>query len=283
LKQFAQHQLINFIAARSNSVQQKALETFNSPIAESKIPHPILRAALASLAGTVAEAAIERILTNNSDNNFIAARFGRLAPEIIAIVSQSADAGGNTIIFNEKYQFEHCALLAAIFAREVVDQDSLSGREEEICAHFLQALVFAQQLLTDATIASPAAATAFPTELARRQQTNLLALFHSGKGRFPNIGIFRSPNGQLFPGPDGRAAESFSALFAALASAPTMVNEEWRLFLRNIVSSDVAVPELPLFSDYLQFIDEHQSLFSAEQLVELAHHLRLILPPSRLN
>ena len=114
------------------------------------------------------------------------------------------------------------------------------------------------------------------TELTRRNNTNALARFNSGRGA--KVGLFESnhPGEQLLPGsvvPATTWFEQFEDLpgFADLPGNPLL-----RKILVNIAKRGTAVPQSPNFDRAtLDFIDQNSSNLSPEELVKAGRALRL--------
>lgn len=137
--------------------QSRALALFDRSDVKVRLPHPTLRAALAGMHGTVAEAVIANFL---SRKYLSPPRFCNCLPN--ALLIGAATAGGQAIFLNGRYQYEHFALFIGILAHEILHQyPATSLPAEEVILNTLTALVHLQVVNRAPNIAT------LDTELSR--------------------------------------------------------------------------------------------------------------------
>lgn len=196
--------------------QADARAIFNDAAAQQKIPSPSLRAAVAALKGTVAEGAIDFVLSaevSPGTPKITAIRFvepsagcGALSTAWIAC---SVDAGSSgeqrAIEINSRYRAESPFLHTNAVAHEVLHSDGVNSNYEEITNYTFQYLVYLQQLSRHPDLAT------LGTELARRSNSSGLARLNSGAGSA--LGLYET-NGhrQLFPASTTSTSTSWFAL-----------------------------------------------------------------------
>jgi hypothetical protein len=260
LRTFLSKRLADHTAA--DSLVAGAMEVFDS-VAVSKIPNANLRAGLVSLTGTLAESAILTIL--ESPNQLV--DFGAINTGDYSEV-QTSIFGDRRVIVNGEYRSEHFSLFGPIFARMGLQQDQLTGKEEEITGSSILSLVAMQQTLVDS------AAARLGTELARRINTQMFARLNSGSAGFPNIGIQQTPGGEIFP--NGSRFVSLTSVFASVGSMVTPGNALLREYITRVVPEGVAVPDSLVFDDDTLFmLDRYQDVVSPGDLIRVARILKL--------
>ncbi|HQY87437.1 MAG TPA: hypothetical protein PK402_02185 [Tepidisphaeraceae bacterium] len=180
-------------AGTINSAKRtEMLAAFDSDANEERVPDAVLRAAICSLAGTVAERAIASYFDGDNATG--------QAPTTIEfnedLFSESArfaetkvlSNGRLRIIFNPDLQGETFVALSAILAGESIIADNSNGQYEEVLANgFIEPTVWAQQITTNVSFARK------KTVLSTRNNYNLLALLNSGDRQFPRIGLRNAP------------------------------------------------------------------------------------------
>ncbi|GAA3442025.1 hypothetical protein Pve01_01500 [Planomonospora venezuelensis] len=232
------------------------------------VPDPNLRAAAVALLCTFGEPAVA-VLRGTA---FTGVRYAALPPASIAQVAPPGP--GETapnIVVNSRYRNEDFRLLAPVLFHETLHQDTNPSNKEELIAGALDSLVYAQQLLT-----APEQAIS-GTELARRQNTKLMARVNSGPGA--RLGLFTANGPNVYPG--GTPLSSFAAAFPSGGPATTPGNTALRRTLRLIAAPGATPPPGANFDDAtLQFIDANQGLSPAEVL-HTAQNLRLDTAPLR--
>ncbi len=172
------------------------------------------------------------------------------------------------MVVDGDYRSEHFSLFGPIFSRMALQQDQLTGREEEIAASAVLSLVAMQQVLVDSS------ASRLGSELARRINTQMLARLNSGSRGFPNIGILQTPEGEIFP--NGSVFASLTSVFLPVGSSVTPGNSLLREYLTRVVTEGVDVPDSPTFDDEALFLlDRYQEVVSLGDLIRVARILKL--------
>ena len=246
--------------ADADSLQQK-VSIFDDLILIDKIPNPTLRAGLVSLNGTVAESAIDAIQRGP---------FGPIAFGIITSGDYAEVKSDNSVIVDERYRSEAFALFGPVFTRIALQTDTQTGRAEEITGSAILALAAMQQALIDSTIAQSG------TELSRRLNTQIFARLNSGKAAFPNIGIYQTPEGEAFP--NGHTFASYAAVFEPLGDITTPATSLLNTYLKRLAPPETELSNTQTFNtDVLNFLDQHQNVISANELIRVARILKLKL------
>lgn len=176
-----------------------ALALYNNADHRIRIPNHNLRAAIASLTGTMAEEAVNVFLgtANVTGKPYTFIDFA--ATSNAAVIADTTVTSQNRLEIRIKPTFsgEHFAALSAILAHESVHQDRTFTVEEEVVANVVQDIVYAQQLDADPAIASEG------TSLVRLLNTQQVALINSGRTLFPVVGLLqgaiRNGNRGVFP------------------------------------------------------------------------------------
>ncbi len=189
-------------AGKLTSAQRTSrLNQFTNSANIAIIPDANIRAAVISLAGTIAESAIDAYfgtanLTGRTWSTVEAdgSRFG-----VDARYAETRIVNGRLqTIINPVYQGEDFRSLSALLAHEALHQDNPSSIREETITNAIETLVWAEQLDIDATPADNG------TQLVARQNFRLLSLLNSGRSNFPNVGtgagVLRSPAGGVLAG-----------------------------------------------------------------------------------
>jgi hypothetical protein len=194
-----------------NAVAQGAARAvFDDATAKAKVPNPSLRAALASLRGTFADAAVGYVLNSVDSVAFVAPSLG-CGPQSPGWAACSFIAARGDIEFNSRYQYENPFLLTHLLAHEVLHSDASVADYEETTAYVLDALLYIDQLARHPSLAT------LGTEFARRSNSNAVALLNSGTGS--QLGLYATNgNRQIFP---GSTADRTTSWFADFASAVT--------------------------------------------------------------
>ena len=211
-----------------------ALAVFDDPAAREKIPSPSLRAALATLSGTLAERAIDYVLreqTPEGKPKVTAVEFvdeSQLSSaNVIAQVQVSSASGQAHIRFNSRYRAESPFLLTRVMAHEALHQDASVDGYEEAIAHGLDVLVYLGQIARHPELASAG------TALARWNNTRALMRLNSGLGS--ELGLYDSNGG------------------AAIApGSPTFAGTSWWQWTSS--GEEAATPGSALLADYIAAI-----------------------------
>jgi hypothetical protein len=202
-------QLVDFLGKKvaagtiTSARRDAALADYDSSANASIAPSPVIRAAIVSLVGTVAEPAIESFFRGQNATgraptvmNFDGSLFSSSARFVETKVLSN---GRLRVIFNPDYQGESFVALSALLGGEAHINDNLNSQDEEIIANGLtETTVWAQQITTDDNYAAAG------TVLVTRNNYHLLALLNSGDAQFPRVGIKQAPlvgpNTSVVPG-----------------------------------------------------------------------------------
>lgn len=176
----------------TSAKRTEMLAEFDSSDNEAIVPDAVLRAAICSLAGTMAERAITSYFDgdNATGQTPTVIKFdGDLFSESARFAETRLLSNGRLrIIFNPDLQGESFVALSAILAGEAVIADNDNGVYEEVIANgFIEPTVWAQQITTNVSFARK------KTVLSTRNNYNLLALLNSGDRQFPRIGVRNAP------------------------------------------------------------------------------------------
>ncbi|HEV2293142.1 MAG TPA: hypothetical protein VGR35_04755 [Tepidisphaeraceae bacterium] len=183
----------------STAQRNAALDLYNNADHRIRIPNHNLRAAIASLHGTLAEGAINVFLgtanTTGKPYTFI-----DFAPtSAAAVIAETTVTSQNRLEIRIKPTFsgEHFAALSATLAHESVHQDKKFTNQEEIVGNLIGDIVYAQQIDINPDITSEG------TSLVKVLNTNQIALLNSGRSLFPVDGLLQGPilhaNRGVFP------------------------------------------------------------------------------------
>jgi hypothetical protein len=157
-----------------------ALAVFDDAHAETMVPDPDLRAALASLKGTIWEPQLTFFL---SGANFTPSRYGGLPNTTHAKSALDVVSGKFTIIVNSRYEAEHFSTKIPIWVHEIGHHDAPDTHDEERTLHAFNALAWAQVLH-----AHPGFAYA-NTELTRVDNSYVLRFLNSREKGSPQSEI----------------------------------------------------------------------------------------------
>ena len=161
------------VIQRQSKAIKDGLAVMDDPAIKAKVADPRLRASLAMLKGTAGESAIDAI----KNGPFTSVSFGTPPSNTTGgnTIAQVVDDGTGKpkIIMSDKYQYEDPRLLAPILFHETLHQDFNVSNREELMANGLDSLVYGQFVSENSSVASQG------TELARRENTKLMALVNS--------------------------------------------------------------------------------------------------------
>ena len=169
-----------------------------------------LRAALASLYGTVAEPAINSFLgkTNVTKKAYSIIEFNTISASATVGETKISESGRLTVKIKPTFAGEDFRALSAVLAHESIHQDTVAAsglqgtppnsQDEEIIANTVQSTVYIQQASVDPSFVGNG------TILVNAINDQVLALLNSGDALFPYGGIRQAPaltnNGNVFPG-----------------------------------------------------------------------------------
>jgi hypothetical protein len=175
----------------TQSQYDRAVALYNSNNTKAIVPNANLRAALASLIGTVGEPAINAILSaqNETGRNWTIIDFSsETRPS--AVVGESyinPDTGRIRTLFKEEYRGEPFQALAGYIAHETLHTDNFNSTLEETFTNTVETMVYAQHLLGfRGWIFSN-------TQLTQQGNAKLMAMLNSGSKVFPRVGIYTAP------------------------------------------------------------------------------------------
>jgi hypothetical protein len=275
-----------------------AVALFDGPTATGILPSPNLRAALASLYGTVAEPAIDSFI---GKSNVTGKPWSTI--DFNAAISASAPSAETKISVNGRlytyfrptFAGEPFQVLSSILAREVMRQDATASdpatgtlpdsQDESIVVSSVETIVYVQQLLIDPTVA------ANHTTLVNRGNDRLLALLNSGDTLFPYGGILQAPAlnspGNVFVGGkndpgnynDTTTVKSFENwirreyAFRGFAAGGTSSNPTSVTILKNIVGT---TGNFSLFGTEVEgFLDNRNAILTDVAYIKMAEALKL--------
>jgi hypothetical protein len=243
---------------------------FTDPRIITVIPDPILRAALASLAGSAAQASIQTI----RDGVFHRVYFGALSASAIAQVVPTQD--GPDIVVNQRYRYEDFRILGDSLSHETLHQDPQLNANEEAIISTLDRTYYGRLLLQQPHLATGR------TELSRRHNTALMALLNTrdafGRQRLTYA------TGNVLPGA-ANPLPSFAAAFLGTtpdgrtATDPTRTpgNANLDFFLSAVTRTRQR--NAGFDSATVALLDRHQAWASPEERIRLARLLRLRIDP----
>jgi len=264
------------------AAQDAAKAVFNDAAAESKIPSPSLRAALASLTGTFAEPAIDHILYAVTDQGHAKVTTVKFVPpnqtpdpvRAVAGVygAGTADPQQLEIRFNNRNQGESPFLFTHIMAHEPLHSDLQVANYEEVVNEALDNLLYVDQVSRHADLARGG------SELARRSNSNGLARLNSGPGS--RLGLYATNRGTpIFPG--GSSAQTFASWWDQFDQAPNLVatpgNALLGEYLKNIHTAGAPNCSAATFDKaLLDCIDKQGNAgLKASELVKAAKAMKL--------
>ncbi len=255
------------------------LALFDSEAARQKIPHPGLRAGFVGLLNTLAEPAIETVLsaqTREGQPLFIRVTFGELQPNVVATVRPVSEAAGEErleIVFNDQFRAENPFLFTRTFAHEPLHQDNLNGVYEEGLITALDTLVYLHQLARHPELAQAG------TWLARFHNTNALARLNSGQGS--RLGLLATNGNQpILPG----STVDFVSFWDRYRDNPvfeaTPGNALLAAYLARLTPTETAVCDGRWFDELLlHCLDQAAVPLSDTEILSAAQALRLAISP----
>jgi hypothetical protein len=169
----------------TQAVKDQAMTTYNSDAAKARIPVANLRAAVLSLTGTFADAAI----TNFLGPNYLIVTFldpGDATVEVAKTTARASDGKLRTI-FRPEFDGEPFQVLSAWVAHEALHQDNDFKLQEEVIANTFGTFVNMQQAQTDPGYLKAG------SRLVNKENEKMLALVNSGRTQFPFPGVLVAP------------------------------------------------------------------------------------------
>jgi hypothetical protein len=291
-------QLTNYLNAEVSSgfitaaQETSALATYNDTTIKSLVPAPNMRAALASLTGTIGDSAIAQFTTgaNVTGKPFTVIDFSTE----VSNAAEIAETTGNTTtkrlrtLFKTGLEGESFLTLAPFLAHEAVHQDLVGadpklqdGIPEEEFANCVETYVWSQELLQSPVIA------AAHTELATHLNADLLAMLNSGDSLFPRVGTNTAPikSGNAMPksNPTAGGTAPFASFVDYIMRTYTARNfsntstpaSPYALDLSNKITSRTDTAAFSFSQARIDLFDSGQQIITDRGAVALAHVLRL--------
>jgi hypothetical protein len=270
--------------------REGALDRFDSPTAralfvdETGSFDPELLAGVLANAGTVGRG-IEAVIIDG-ENQFGHPYTVRRQPTVSGgCMEVRVDRGKPTILVDPQLGGEPFVVLAPLFAHEGFHQDLAVGLDEEVTATYLEALVWAEHVLADPTIAR------LGTRKTRVANTMLLAALNSGGRSFPEVGLsaaaHRQPVTNVTPGATEGVVDFVAAVESKYRRTPAAASPS-AAYVRTVVGrvTDTTPPALAFDSDLIALLDRETRLFSPADVNRLLAALELrpsadaTLPPA---
>ncbi len=195
----------------SSPVRNAAL-TLYDVMDDETIPAPKVRAALAALAGTFADAGVRSLLGRDNCTGEPAAFIGFQEPpgdpDLAARVTYDDD-GRRVLSIRPDLEAAPFELLMPLLAHEAVHCDRLDTLEEEIVASAIDVYLYIHLLISQPELVRD------PSPLARNFNIEALAMLNSGRAVPESLGILPSPHGrEVLPG-SGLSHRSFVDVIGA--------------------------------------------------------------------
>lgn len=236
----------------SAAQRDAALANFNSSANKAIVPAHNLRAAIASLVGTIGEPAINFYFgtANSTGKTPLLVTFDGTQISSGATICEGSYTSSDRykLIWNPNYAGEHFAVLSGRLVHEAMHDsvDRTNSQDEEVVLNFVESVVYAQQAVTDFTI------TRGGTLYSTYANYRLMLTLNSGDRQFPRVGIKEAPikggvanPGFVFTSPyEGTGMNSLDADVRAEFEArnvadkpPTAVNDASRQILTNLTGN----------------------------------------------
>jgi hypothetical protein len=276
----------------TSAQKTQALATYNDSTITSLVPSANMRAALASLTGTVAENAIAQFTTNANVTGkpFTVVDFSTEVSSSAVVAETTGNVSTKRIrtLFKTSFKGENFLALAPFLAHEALHQDVVGadpalqdGIPEEKFATTVETMVWAQELVIDPTPASA------HTELSTHLNADLLAYLNSGSALFPRVGNLTAPINSGNALPKSSPAAGGSAAFTSFdnyeqrtyaarnfADAETPGNAYART-VQNNITGRTDTQNFTFSNARITIFDNSQQIISDKNAVALAHVLRL--------
>jgi hypothetical protein len=266
----------------SGDQMSQSLARYNDSRVMQIIPNANLRAAMVSLVGTVGEPALGAMLDGENLTGKPTTVIDFTSNDLNDIAETFLlDNGRLRTLFKSAYTGEPFQALSARIAREALQQDEAFGQQEAIVGSAIETVVYAQEMLVDASLVSAGPA------LVKSQNDNVYAMLESGKGLFPRVGLLAGPirnsSAGIFVNAEsqmGGAYTSFENYIRRLVSAKnvqnldTLGNPTLQAMFTNLTGLTKSVSfSNSLISD----IDATQQIISDQRAIQLAGILKLTL------
>jgi hypothetical protein len=245
---------------------RQGLALYDDPALKKVVPDPRLRAGLAMMKGTVGEAAISAF----RNGTFSTVVFG-VPPANgfgLDVIAQSIPDGNKMkVVFNDTYQYENPKLLGTTLCHEGLHQDTLDSNKEELIANAIESVIYGQLANDDEGLARS------KTELARRENTKLMALVNSRDANGA-IHILSSNTDNVYPGSSNPLPYFGYGFVSAGLGADTPGNPVLRADLFSI--SKTASPNANFDMSTLNFLDQKINIaFRPSEWIRLAKIMKL--------
>lgn len=257
-------EVLALVGARDSALTVTAAQLLVDDEVRARIPALELRAALASLLGTVAEPAIGWLVRAGPFDRIV---FGDPPGDVIAR-SLSAPDGTQRIVVDRAFRFERPALLSVLLAHEAFHSDGEASDLEELVATSFQALVHLEQLVADPTLAEERTALA--------QATNAWAVIrlNSRAAGSSDLRLILEENRQtVLPG--GLERPHFASFFDP-GARPSPGNPYLWALVAAVAEPGTEPPASAAFDlETVSFLDVNQSALSVDELLTAARALGL--------
>jgi hypothetical protein len=267
----------------TGELRDRALDRFDDPLVRRRFVDsegafdPEMLAGVLANAGTVARGIDAVIL--GGENQFGHPYTVRRQPTFSGgCMEVQVNDGTPTILVDPVLDGEPFVVLAPLFAHEGLHQDLSIGLDEEVIATYVEALVWAEHVLADPTVAR------LGTAKTRQANTMLLVALNSGAAAFPQMGVHAAPHRQAGTNAVPRASKpvaSFASAVEAKYIRTPQGTSPGSAYSRQVLSRITGIASEPDFdAETLALLDGQTRLFSAVDIGTLLTALELRLAPS---
>lgn len=258
-------QLTSMFAQRFNNDSTKinaAMALYDDPTIKKAAPDPRLRASLVALKGTPGEAAIGAVKSGTVSQ----VRFYNFNDPGFYGGAQADPQNPKKTIINvsDRYQYEDFRMLSPTIAHEALHLDNNVNAREERMAHSLETMIYGKFILENPSLAQSG------TELARRENTQFMGRLNSRDAN-GNLRLYTA-QGNIFPGAAlsfDNFADSFSGDFTKSSPGNSVLKQEIK------AETGVTLKQPGFNASTEKVLDQHQVMFTPDQLVQLANTLKL--------
>ena len=235
------------------------------------VPAPKVRAALAALAGTFADAAVRSLLGPENCTGGRAAFIGFQEPpgnpELAARVTYDDD-GLRIISIRPDLEAAPFELLMPLLAHEAIHCDRFDSLEEETVASAIDVYLYIHLLLSRPELAAD------DSPLARNFNIEALAMLNSGRAVPESLGILASPHGREVLPESGTSHRSFADVIAATYAEEAQPSAPLEQVAQQYLDALARAVEVPFGSAldlaYVDFLLARATTFEAiSGLIEL--------------
>jgi hypothetical protein len=264
--------------------RQEMLDKYDNADMKSIIPAHNLRAAVLSLAGTVAEAAIDVWLgTKNTTGKVpLFVGFGAIGSGARDVELSYTSTNRLKLTFKTDYQGESFAALSARFAGETFQDggniNRIDSQDEEVVSQFVESIVWGQQIVADFTYSQKG------TTYTLHNNYHTYVLLNSGDRNFPRPGLSGAPlkSGGTTANPGFISpVRSFDALVRAELAGrisdkpPTPITQVACDILKNCTGQTYTPSTTSFGDDLIANIDQRQGVFSDQYSMRVARVLQV--------